>query len=175
MEELTINEFLIKNPITDLQDLIVNPSQYIINVEDDYNKLISIITKDQDRYIENGIITIEGGIFIKQHYQEISGVKYWDDLPTLWSYILNVMEEYLVDGQAKIYFPSQPIKIQLKKLYRKKIEFLIDHNRLIIEQDIFYKTFLDRAESFFNILVNKLDLEKYEYEIKQIQKIRLMI
>jgi len=175
MKELSINEFLLKEPVTDLQGLTNNPSQYILNIEDNYDEFVSHVNKDRDRYIEDGIITIDGGLFIKQYYREISGVKYWDDLPTLWSYILNIIEEYFIEGQAKVYFPSQQIEILLKSLYKEKVEFSIAQDKLIIDQEIFLKTFLDRAESFFTTLTKKLDLKKYEFEITQIQKIRLMI
>ncbi|MFJ7746943.1 hypothetical protein [Peribacillus sp. NPDC097295] len=175
MEILTFNEFIIKKPVTDLQDLVNNPVQYIVNIEKDFNEFISIINNNRDRYIEDGILTLEGGLFIQQHYREISGVKYFDDLPTLWSYILNVVEEYLEIGNGKSYFPSQPIKIQLNQLQKRKVEFLIDHNRLEVEQDVFLKVILDRAEFFFITLVKELSLSKYKYEIDQIQKLKSMI
>ena len=175
MEIVTINEFLIKRPVIDFQDLINNPTQYTVNIKNNWNEFVSIINNDRNRYIEDGILILDGGLSIKQYNKEILGFQYWDDLPTLWSYILNVIEEYLENGIGKAYFPSQPIKIQLKLLQNKKIHFLIGDHALEFEQKMLLGIILNRAEFFFNILVKELNLTKYNYEIEQIKKLKASI
>lgn len=174
MKKLTIGQFLIKKPITNPKDLVSKPNLYITSFEDNYNEFILHLKNNYDSYIEDGILTLDGGITVNHYHQEICGVEYWDDLPTLWSYIVNLVEDCLVEGEGMCYFPSQPIEIRLFKTKGNKVQFSIDNNSFETEKDIFLTTLLNQAELFFNTLIKELDLSKYQYEINQIKKIRLM-
>lgn len=63
--------------------------------------------------VEDGILTLDGGIIITYNYRIISEVSNWDDLPTLWAYLLNSIEELVEEGKSEFYFPSQPINVTL--------------------------------------------------------------
>jgi len=174
MQKLKIGQFLIKKTITNPKDLVSKPNLYITSFEDNYNEFISHIKNNYDSYIKDGILTLDGGITMNYYHQEVWGIEYWDDLPTLWSYIVNVVEDYLVEGEGVCYFPSQPIEIRLFKTQGNKAQFSIDNNSFETEKGIFLTTLLNKAELFFSTLIKELNLSKYQYEINQIKKIRLM-
>ncbi|TKI70741.1 hypothetical protein FC756_06495 [Lysinibacillus mangiferihumi] len=178
MEIITINEFIVKRTINDLKDAVNNPDKYTISINDNWDEFVSFINNNRSKYIEeDGLLTLDGGLSIKKYNKEILGVRYWDYLPELWAYILNVIEEYLEEGIGKCYFPDQPVRIQLKQLKNKKIQFLFDNDDHVLEfeQKMLLGIFLNRAEVFFNVLVKELDLTGYSYQIEKIQKLKTRI
>ncbi|MEC2078460.1 hypothetical protein [Metabacillus fastidiosus] len=175
MDKITVSSFLVKKPITDLEDLLNRPEDYIITTKNDLDDFVEFVKKNKDNLFEEGILALDGGICISQGYKTITDVGYWDDLPTLWAYLLNLIENYLKEGEAKYYFPSQPIEINLKEGTQGNIIFSIDKNSLNVKKEIFFDVFLEQASIFFDILVNKLDLSSYEYEIKKINEIKQLI
>lgn len=174
---VTINEFIVKRTINDLEDAVNNPDKYTISINDNWDEFVSFINNNRSKYIEDSLLTLDGGLSIKKYNKEILGVRYWDYLPELWAYILNVIEEYLEEGIGKCYFPDQPVRIQLKQLKNKKIQFLFDNDDHVLEfeQKMLLGIFLNRAEVFFNVLVKELDLTRYSYQIEKIQKLKIRI
>ncbi|MEI2368317.1 hypothetical protein V8V69_20205, partial [Niallia circulans] len=90
MEKLLIISLILKKVVTDLQDLVSNEEKYIVKLDDQKNFINNI--KSQMK-VEDGILTLDGGIIITYNYRIISEVSNWDDLPTLWAYLLNSIEE----------------------------------------------------------------------------------
>lgn len=174
---VTINEFIVKRTINDLEDAVNNPDKYTISINDNWDEFVSFINNNRSKYIEDSLLTLDGGLSIKKYNKEILGVRYQDYLPELWAYILNVIEEYLEEGIGKCYFPDQPVRIQLKQLKNKKIQFLFDNDDHVLEfeQKMLLGIFLNRAEVFFNVLVKELDLTGYSYQIEKIQKLKIRI
>lgn len=173
MEKLLIISFILKKVVTDLQDLVSNEEKYIVKLDDQKNFINYI--KSQMK-VEDGILTLDGGIIITYNYRIISEVSNWDDLPTLWAYLLNSIEELVEEGKSEFYFPSQPINVTLDiyKNDKSKLDFKIENKGFIVGYKTFIQEVLKRAEEFFNILVYELNLVKYDYELKQIEKIRMM-
>lgn len=174
---VTINEFIVKRTINDLEDAVNNPDKYTISINDNWDEFVSFINNNRSKYIEDSLLTLDGGLSIKKYNKEILGVRYWDYIPDLWAYILNVIEEYLEEGIGKCYFPDQPVRIQLKQLKNKKIQFLFDNDDHVLEfeQKMLLGIFLNRAEVFFYVLVKELDLTGYSYQIEKIQKLKIRI
>lgn len=174
---VTINEFIVKRTINDLEDAVNNPDKYTISINDNWDEFVSFINNNRSKYIEDSLLTLDGGLSIKKYNKEILGVRYWDYIPELWAYILNVIEEYLEEGIGKCYFPDQPVRIQLKQLKNKKIQFLFDKDDHVLEfeQKMLLGIFLNRAEVFFYVLVKELDLTGYSYQIEKIQKLKIRI
>ncbi|MEK4824048.1 hypothetical protein NSS71_05705 [Niallia sp. FSL W8-0951] len=173
MEKLLIISFILKKVVTDLQDLVSNEEKYIVKLDDQKNFINYI--KSQMK-VEDGILTLDGGIIITYNYRIISEVSNWDDLPTLWAYLLNSIEELVEEEKSEFYFPSQPINVTLDiyKNDKSKLDFKIENKGFIVGYKTFIQEVLKRAEEFFNILVYELNLVKYDYELKQIEKIRMM-
>lgn len=178
MEVVTINEFIVKRTIDDLEEAVNNPDKYTISINDNWDDFVSFINNNRNKYIEeDDLLTLDGGLSIKRYNKEILGVRYWDYLPELWGYIVNVIEDYIEEGIGKCYFPDQPVKIQLKQLKNKKIQFLFDNDDHVLEfeQKMLLGIFLNRAEVFFTVLVKELDFTRYSYEIERIQKLKTRI
>lgn len=58
---------------------------------------------------------IEGAITIKYYSEYILDFSYWDYVDQLWSYFLDLIENFIMYKTSTINFPDQPIKISLKK------------------------------------------------------------
>ncbi|MCM2980192.1 hypothetical protein M3599_04525 [Niallia circulans] len=142
MEKLLIISFILKKVVTDLQDLVSNEEKYIVKLDDQKNFINYI--KSQMK-VEDGILTLDGGIIITYNYRIISEVSNWDDLPTLWAYLLNSIEELVEEEKSEFYFPSQPINVTLDiyKNDKSKLDFKIENKGFIVG----YKTFIYRKEN----------------------------
>lgn len=79
---MDIKDFYLKEQVYDLDDLIKNPNAYIggFNTE----SLVTLMKANRKKYIESGILLIEGGIAFTSSYKEIGQLPIFDDLPSLW-------------------------------------------------------------------------------------------
>ncbi len=64
MEIVTINEFIVKRTINDLEDAVNNPDKYTISINDNWDEFVSFINNNRSKYIET-ILTLDGGYLLK--------------------------------------------------------------------------------------------------------------
>lgn len=166
---MDIKNFFLKRDVFDLGDLTSNPSLYIGGFNNQF--MVNTIETNKEKYIENGMLNIEGSIIFNVGGKEIGGILLFDDLVSLYAYYLNAIEEFMVEEIANFYYPSQPIEVRLEKGNGGKIKISIDGQSLVVSTDLLFSLILSSSESFFKLLVNELNLEKYQYEIKQIEHI----
>lgn len=77
MEIVTINEFIVKRTINDLEDAVNNPDKYTISINDNWDEFVSFINNNRSKYIEEDcLLTLDGGLSIKKYNKEILGVRY---------------------------------------------------------------------------------------------------
>ncbi len=93
-------------------------------------------------------------------------------MPSLYSYYLNAIEEYLDNGVATFYYPSQPIVVILKKDVSRKIKLTIDEDSLVVNEQVLMEALINNSQQFFDILLNQLKLKNYEHELAQIEAIK---
>ena len=172
MKKIKINEFILVKPVMSIKDLVSHPTKYVLTMDGDYADFINYIKNNHAQFIDDGILSIDGGVIIQINYQEITLIEQWDDLPTLWSYYLNVIEEYLENGEGEYYFPSQPIQIKLSSASKGKIRFSVDKRTIEFTSTHFFTSMIQQAETFFEMIVNDLGLLKYRSELLQIENIR---
>ena len=139
-----------------------------INVKD--SKKILEIEKDLDDFYLDGVIEIKNE---KQIFLEIND---WDLVDQLWSYILNLIEEYNESGESEIYFPDCPNKIKIKKMYDGYLMLSIttdQERRELMNQNEILGILLNEANVFFNSISILEDYKDYSLrEIERVKKIK---
>lgn len=58
---------------------------------------------------------VEGAIEFYVDGAEIIGVREWDYVDQLWSYIADMVKDLIESGMASTYFPDQPIELSFKR------------------------------------------------------------
>ncbi|WP_284141416.1 MULTISPECIES: hypothetical protein [unclassified Virgibacillus] len=167
---MEIKNFYLKKEVYDLDDLSLNADSYIGGYNNEY--LVETIEKNREKHVENGILMIEGSIVFISNYKEIGNIPIFDDLTTLYSYYLNTIEEYLDNGEATFYYPSQPIEVIIKQDIGQQTEITIDENSLKVNERFLLEGLLNSSQHFFDILVTRLMLNKYQHELTQIESIK---
>lgn len=168
MKSLTIDLFILKKNVTNLEELKNNPDNYCIYFQD-----CSVSIKDyiDIENMEDGILSLDGGIIINYQYKSLTDETYWDDLPTLLAYMLNLVEDYINSGEASFYYPDQPLKVMLEN-QGKLARFSIEEKSILIDDKLLINSILDNSQKFFYNIVNELGLNKYQFELDQIKSIR---
>lgn len=168
--KMEIRNFFLKKEVFDLGDLTNSPLSYIGGVNNEF--MVEVVKTNKKKYVEAGMLNLEGGIIFKVGYKEVGGIPIFDDLATLYAYYVNAIEELLDEEVANFYYPSQSIEVRLEKNTNGKTKISIDNQELLVSTDLLLNMILSNSESFFNILVNELGLKKYVYELKQIELIK---
>lgn len=166
-----VNSFL-NNPIkkiTSLEELMYNPEKYFINI-DDSNSIMKIYDRLDLEYLE-------GAIIIKYNNKVLMDFKLWDLIDQLWSYFLNIIEDYYDKGIAETYFPDQPNKIILKKSTNYSLIFTVDNSEWNLREHDFLESLLNGAEHFFTKInaYTKHQNEYYKDEINRINNLKKLI
>lgn len=168
MGNLKFDVFILKKKVTDLEELKNNTDEYCLVLNENLNSIKDIINSDS---IDDGILNLDGGVIIEYNYKPLTDFSFWDDLPTLLSYMLNLVEEFKENGQASFYFPSQPMKVELKK-EGTKAKFSVHEKSIVVNSDVLIDDILRNTRKFFELLTNELQLSKYQFELDQIESIR---
>ena len=140
---MKIETYLKKNKtIKSLEKIELDYRQYFIQCVDD-NAL---------NYISD-YHYIEGAIIIEYNDEILLGFQQWDLVDQLWTYIIEAIELIIYDKEeVGFFFPDQPIKVQIKKMYNHYVLFSVDKNSILVEKNEFFSSLLDGAERFFGIL-----------------------
>ena len=98
---------------------------------------------------------LDGAIEIKYYDEIYLDINNWDLVDQLWSYILNIIEEYLESGCGEMNFPDSPNVIAMEKLYGNNLKFSIitDKKRTtVLNENIFLNILLEKADEFFKAI-----------------------
>ncbi|MBR7798344.1 MAG: hypothetical protein ACQEWU_21515 [Bacillota bacterium] len=167
---MEIKNFYLKKEVYDLDDISQNADSYIGGYNNE--NLVENIEKNRKKYVASGLLMVEGSIVFISNYKEIGNIPIFDDLPSLYCYYLNAIEEYLDNGEATFYYPSQPIEVIIKKDIGQQTKITIDENSLKVNEKFFLDSLLNNSQHFFGTLLTELKLNKYKHELKQIESIK---
>lgn len=162
---LEINSFLLHPDAKTKQwdEIRSQPSIYFININDER-------IKDILKFVDP--LYIEGSIELKYYGQEVMGIKYWDLIDQLWSYFVNMLEEYKMSGRAETYFPDMPVKIELIKLQHGMIKFVISDSSFVLPEQEFFSEILNSATFFFEKMQDLfIDLD-YTHDLERVLKLK---
>lgn len=167
---MDVKNFFLKKDVFDLDDLTSNPLSYIGGFNNQF--MIDVIKENKKKYIEDGLLILDGSVIFNVGNKEIGGIPLFDDLASLYAYYLNAVEEFMTEEVVNFYYPSQPIEVRLEKVSSDETKISIDDKNLVVSTDLLLNSILSNSESFFKLLVNELKLGKYQYEVKQIENIK---
>lgn len=167
---MEIKSFYLTKNVFDLEDLMNHPELYVGGSNN--QKMLSFIKEQESKYVQDGLLEIEGSITFSNHGLCIGDLPIFDDLATLYSYYLNAIEEYIDNGVAQFYYPSQPIEVKMEKVPRGDVCLSIGSKQIVFLEVELLEKILMLAREFFGVLVEDLSLGKYKYEIGQIKKLR---
>ena len=169
-----IFESYLKKPtikIWDIEDLNKNPKKYYLCVNDN-ESIVEILDQFDPKYID-------GVICIKYNDIAIMDYRYWDTVDDLWTYLLNLLGDYLENGEAQIYFPDQPILLRLSSINKDLVLFSIqnfDDKKLSLPKREFFTAILDYGEAFFESMQEYFgDQVNYDYPREKISELRELI
>ena len=148
-------------------DFLEHPEDFFVNV-DDTEKLKSI-ANDLDIDYLDGAITI----YYQGHY--IIDFALWDEVDTLWAYLMNAIEELLKNGKSHTYFPDQPIRIDLRVEGKGMIRLVIgkgEHGDYLLPREILLNSLINGAEHCFLMIKKLLKTDNNDYHLEQIKRIR---
>ena len=151
-----------KKTIKDLDDIQKNPFDYFVPIEDIGNFIKAL---DEDY--------VEGVIVIKNEKEEIITFRHWDLVDQLWSYLLNLVKEVLEKKEGEMFFPDQPIKLEMKEIYNNCLLLTIDNSSYQLVMNDFFKKIIESAEIFFRKLseYDKFN-KKYIFELNLINELK---
>ncbi|WP_018665548.1 hypothetical protein [Heyndrickxia acidiproducens] len=167
---LKINTF-IKKPnleVSNLEEMIENPYKYFIRIDNETE--IKNLSKEIDFDYINGAITI-------QYYDRfIMDFSLWDLVDQLWSYFIKLVEEVLQTGYGTIFFPDQPVKVEMKTISNDMLLFSLAEGKIIsvtLPKQEFLNALLNNAQMFFTKLTSYFKGNvNYSYEINKIKAIQ---
>ena len=118
-----------------------------------------------------------GAVYLKYGDEVILDFNLWDYVDQLWAYILNLIEEFILNGSSEILFPDQPAKIKVKKISDEYMIVVLETNTRYtwtLPSKEFLIALLNESEFFFKSITKSLRLteEQYSFEINKIQELK---
>lgn len=96
--------------------------------------------------------------------QIILDFKLWDYIDQLWAYLVDLIENFILNNNSETLFPDQPIKVKLKKLSDEYLILILENNDhytwTLPKQEIFI-TLLNESQKFFTNITEGLNLSNY--------------
>ncbi len=170
-KDLDIQLYYLKKKVFDLNELKLNKDLYTSNIFFNTKDFINFVKKHRDEYIDGNIFNMDGILTIKYKNKEIIPFECWDDITSLLSYFLNALEECIYSKTSEFFYPEQPLNVKLD-LEGKNIDFTFEENTYRINKELFFNSFLEISQLYFELIQNEFGLESYSYELSQINKLR---
>lgn len=175
MEILFICKSYLTNP-----EVIISALDDINNKWEDY--FIEITQKDKITHMVGrfDLDYLAGAIYLKYGDDVIFDFKLWDYVDQLWAYIINLVEDFILKGNAETFFPDQPVKMVLKVMSDDYVLFILESstkNTWTVPKQQFLSTLLDSSEYFFDKLTENLGLDDNYYcnELNKIKELKRKI
>ncbi|PAF21727.1 hypothetical protein CHH49_09800 [Terribacillus saccharophilus] len=167
---LQIKQFIVTKPIESLDNASLRPEDYVCFFENNKDRCVEFVKANIDELLNDNLLSFDGGISFKYQYREYLGVEYWDDLPMLWAFIINTLEECLESGEGKCLFPGQPVEIAMKDK-GTNIQIQFDHQTVTLDKKLVVKELLSHGKLFYETLVKDLNLSAYKYDLDRVNRL----
>lgn len=161
----------VDKPIYNLQDAANKPTQYFIDIEDK-SRIKNALQQIDLNYLN-------GAIIIEINNNLLMGFNHWDLIDQLWAYLINTVEEVLINNESSTFFPDQPIKFTLKTISSHSILVTIDDGKetsQLVDKRTFLSKLLTSAERFYSLLNFYFNGNvDYKSELYQINSLKLKL
>ncbi|MHA7144960.1 hypothetical protein ACX80U_09620 [Arthrobacter sp. TmT3-37] len=166
---LTGTTGILTQPVQDLDDFTGNPGKYLLDLYADEDGAAKAWTRAGESHhfrYNDGVITLAwDGI-------PLLGVPNWDDICTLWTYLVNVIEDYLATGRGESFFPDQPTPIVLERIHGGAL-ITIGDTKVRVDPSIFCRELLNEAERFWRWVDRHAVPIHGNQELSRINQVRL--
>ncbi|AVQ47667.1 hypothetical protein [Clostridium botulinum] len=120
---------------------------------------------------------LEGAIYLRYGDETILDFKLWDYVDQLWAYIINLVEEFTLNGDSQTLFPDQPIKIKFKSISDEYMIMIVENDSLYtwtLPKKEFLNILLNESELFFKTITENLNISEsyYTFELSKIQELK---
>lgn len=158
--------------ISNLEKINEEWKKYFIEVSEK-NRIAQLANQLDSNYLE-------GAIYLKYGDEVILDFTLWDCIDQLWAYILNLVEEFVLNDHSEMLFPDQPVKIKFKKVSNEYMIMILETNTRhtwTLPSKEFLITLLNESEIFFKSISESLNLteERYDFEISKIHELKQKI
>ncbi|WP_077308224.1 hypothetical protein [Terribacillus halophilus] len=164
---LQIKQFIVIKPIRRLNNSLMNTDEHVCFLEGNEEKFIDFLKTNLEELLDDNLLSIDGGLSFRFKSKEYLGVEYWDDLPMIWGFLFNTLEECLEIGEGKCLFPGQPILLAMKDV-GTNIQVQFDHKIVSIDRELFVKELSTHGKLFYNTLVTAFNLASYKYDLDRV-------
>lgn len=148
-------------------DFMSRPEDFFVDI-DDAERLKVIADKLDINYIE-------GAIVVSLHGNNILDYSLWDLVGATWAYLMNAIEEFLEKGKSHMYFPDQPIRIEMEEKGRGHIKLVIgngEYGSHVLPREELFNALINGAEHFFWIIKKEMETDKFDFHLEQIKSIK---
>ncbi|GAA4078286.1 hypothetical protein [Amphibacillus indicireducens] len=114
-DKFKIETFILWEPILDFMDFEENPNKYLVSINYQKEEAEKILRKLASKVETDDLLYVDGVVFMEYQGQTIIPCIYWDEISALWSYIVNLIEDFITTGEGLYYFPGQPIEMKLSQ------------------------------------------------------------
>ncbi|MDG5789611.1 hypothetical protein QA612_19315 [Evansella sp. AB-P1] len=168
-DNFIIETFVLKRQVTNLDDLKTNPYEYLLSIKNQREDASKLLGNIKNNTADGELLRIEGVIYIEYNGKKIIPFTFWDEISTLWPYLINLIEDYIENEEAIYDFPSQPIPISLSR-QRSKVNFSVNGNSVLIDEKFFIQKILCSAKEYFDFLQDSIGQQDM-FEYQRIKKI----
>ncbi len=118
---------------------------------------------------------IEGALELEVGGVPLISVADWDYVDQLWSYLINMMEEYSQSGVASTRFPDQPTKLTLSKQGDNYLLVRVDSGEKsqssAVEEGEFFGALCESGDLFFRSMARMVP-EAEDYYVSERERLR---
>ncbi|ENJ9654218.1 hypothetical protein AB2T14_001841 [Clostridium botulinum] len=120
---------------------------------------------------------LEGAIYLRYGDETILDFRLWDYVDQLWAYIINLVEEFTLNGDSQTLFPDQPIKIKFKSISDEYMIMIVENDSLYtwtLPKKEFLNILLNESELFFKTITENLNISEsyYTFDLSKIQELK---
>jgi len=155
--------------ISNLDEINEKWEEYFIGVSEK-DKIKQLASKLDLNYLG-------GAIYLKYEDEVILDFKLWDYVDQLWAYIINSVEDFMLNNTSETLFPDQPAKIKFKKISDEYMIMVLETNTRstwTLPKQEFLTILLNESELFFKDITESLYLgeDYYSFELNKIQELK---
>lgn len=136
---------LVPHTVTDLNDFVANPDQYLVSMFKEPERAADLWRKR----LKDNPYGSEGFLSLSYYGHDLISAELWDEVSGIWFELIELAEEFLQKGSAERLFPDQPIPLRLQTKGRSTL-FIVNSQTTIVDPKDFIPGILDEALRYYS-------------------------